>query len=110
MPSSQAIAKSVVAFSNTAGGKIMIGISDQGVIAGLETDVDVFELQDQIASIIYDTCYPNILPDIYPITIKDCLVLVVEIFRGDLLPYYLKKPGKPRAYPYPWPVDPAWAL
>ncbi|NCC75142.1 MAG: ATP-binding protein [Clostridia bacterium] len=39
MPSSQAIAKSVVAFSNTAGGKIMIGINDQGVIAGLKSDV-----------------------------------------------------------------------
>lgn len=94
MPSSQAIAKSVVAFSNTAGGKIIIGINDQGVIAGLKSDVDVFEMQDQIASIIYDSCYPNILPDIYPVTIQDCLVLVVEIFRGNLLPYYLKKHGK----------------
>ena len=91
---SQAIAKSVVAFSNTAGGKLIFGVNDQGEVIGLKQDVNIFELQDKIASIIYETCYPNILPDIYTSTINDHIVLVIEVYRGNLLPYYLKKFGK----------------
>lgn len=94
LPGSQAIAKTVIAFSNTAGGKLIIGVNDQGNVTGLKSDVDIFELQDQVASVIYDNCYPNILPDIYTTTIDNKVLLVIEVYRGNLLPYYLKKYGK----------------
>jgi len=94
LPSSQAIAKTVIAFSNTGGGKIIIGVDDQGKVIGLKPDIDIFELQDKVASIIYDNCYPNVLPDIYTTTIDDQVLLVIEVYRGNLLPYYLKKYGK----------------
>lgn len=94
LPSSQAIGKTVIAFSNTAGGKLIIGVNDQGKVTGLKPDVDIFELQDKVASIIYDNCYPNILPDIYTTTIDDKVLLVIEVYRGNLFPYYLKKYGK----------------
>ena len=94
LPNSSAIAKTVIAFSNTVGGKLIIGVNDQGEIVGLKPDVDIFELQDKLASIIYDNCYPNILPDIYTTTINDKVLLVIEVFRGNLLPYYLRNQGK----------------
>lgn len=94
LPSSNILAKTVIAFSNTGGGKLIIGISDKGEIIGLKESVDIFELQDKIASIVYETCYPNILPDIYTTTINGAVLLVIEIFRGNLLPYYLKHQGK----------------
>jgi len=94
LPGSQAIAKTVIAFSNTAGGKLIIGVNDQGNVTGLKSDVDIFELQDQVASVIYDNCYPNILPDIYTTTLDNKVLLVIEVYRGNLLPYYLKKYGK----------------
>lgn len=94
LPSNESIAKTLVAFSNTSGGKLVIGVKDSGEITGLEENVDVFELQDKIASIIYDHCYPNIIPEIYTTSVEDKVVLVVEVFRGNLLPYYLKKHGK----------------
>ncbi len=94
LPSSQAIAKTVIAFSNTAGGKLIIGVNAQGAVTGLEPDVDILELQDKVASVIYDNCYPNVLPDIYTTTIDTKMLLVIEVYRGNLLPYYLKKYGK----------------
>ena len=94
LPSNQSIAKTVISFSNTAGGKLIIGVDDQGNVTGINPEVDILDLQDRIASIIYDHCYPNVLPDIYTSTMDGKVLLVVEVYRGNLLPYYLKKQGK----------------
>jgi len=93
LPSSPALAKTVVAFSNTSGGKIVIGVKDNLKIIGLDEN-RIFELQEKITSIIYDLCYPNILPEIYTVNVEGRVVIVIEIFRGGLLPYYLKNRGK----------------
>lgn len=87
------IAKTVVAFSNTAGGKLIIGVNNQREIIGIDDNV-LFEMQDKVASIITDYCNPNILPEIYGVNIENKLVLVIEVVRGNLRPYYLKNPGK----------------
>lgn len=93
LPKNDSIAKTVVAFSNTSGGKLIVGINDQREVVGID-DKEIFELQDRIASIIFDSCYPNILPEIYILNVDGKLLLVIEIFRGNLLPYYLKSDGK----------------
>lgn len=56
--------------------------------------MDIFELQDRVASIIYDLCYPNILPEFYTINVDGKLLFIIEVYRGNLLPYYLKKEGR----------------
>ena len=93
LPSSEAIAKTVIAFSNTAGGKLLIGVNDDKEIVGIDED-KVFEYEEKISSIISDLCYPMILPEIYVQNIDGKVILVVEVFRGSLLPYYLKNRGK----------------
>ncbi|DAB31522.1 MAG TPA: ATP-dependent DNA helicase [Sulfurospirillum sp. UBA11407] len=93
LPKNDSIAKTVVAFSNTSGGKLIVGINDKREVVGID-DKEIFELQDRIASIIFDSCYPNILPEIYILNVDGKLLLVIEIFRGNLLPYYLKSDGK----------------
>lgn len=93
-PNNESIAKTVIAFSNTSGGKLIIGVDNNGEIIGLKENVDIFDLQDKIASIIYDNCYPNIIPEIYTANIDGKIIIVVEVFRGNLLPYYFKKEGK----------------
>lgn len=40
MPSADKLAKTVIAFANMAGGKIIIGVSDRGEIKGIE-DLDI---------------------------------------------------------------------
>jgi ATP-dependent DNA helicase RecG len=53
LPKNFNIAKTVIAFSNTAGGKLIIGLNDKREIVGLE-DIALFEVHDKIASIISD--------------------------------------------------------
>lgn len=93
LPKNDSIAKTVVAFSNTSGGKLIIGVNDKREVVGID-DKDIFELQDRIASHIFDSCHPNILPEIYTLNIHGKIVLVIEVSRGNLLPYYLKHYGK----------------
>jgi len=93
-PSKNQIAKTVVAFSNTAGGKIFLGIADKSrAIVGLTED-QVMSWPDLIANVIYDQCYPNIIPEISIIPIEEKNLLMIEIFPGSLKPYYLKKKGR----------------
>ena len=93
LPSNEKIAKSVIAFSNTSGGKLVIGVNNKREIVGIDED-KIFEYEEKISSIISDLCYPNILPEIYVQNIHGKVVLVIEVFRGSLLPYYLKNKGK----------------
>jgi len=48
LPSNEAIAKTVVAFSNTSGGKLIIGVNDKREIVGIDED-KVFEYEEKIA-------------------------------------------------------------
>jgi len=93
LPKNESIVKTIVSFSNTSGGKLIIGVNDNRDIVGID-DENIFELQDKISSLISDICYPNILPEIYTLNVEGKLLLVIEVFRGNLLPYYLKKDGK----------------
>ena len=86
LPQHEQIAKTAVAFANTSGGKLVIGVSDDRQVVGLPEE-DVIALQSQIGSIIFDRCHPAILPEMYTANLEGKTVLVVEVFRGNLLPY-----------------------
>lgn len=93
LPQSESIAKTIIAFSNTSGGKLVFGVNDKREIIGVKEDL-IFEIQDKIASIIADNCSPGIIPEIYNVNFDGKLVLVVEVVRGNLKPYFLKSQGK----------------
>ena len=86
--------KSVIAFANTAGGKIVIGVDDEThEVVGVEKD-DVFKIIDGITNTISDMCYPQIFPNIGVDTIDEKCVIVIEIYPGANRPYYIKSLGK----------------
>ena len=92
-PDSSKISKTAVAFSNGAGGKLIIGVNDNREIVGV-SDEDIFEFSDRISNIIYDSCYPMIIPEIYSENINGKNAVIVQIYPGNLKPYYLKRYGK----------------
>ncbi len=92
MPSNLSIVKTVIAFSNTSGGKVILGVSDERNIVGVTEDI--FELQDKISSLIYESCYPAILPHMYTKNIEGKILLVIDVNKGSLVPYYIKAEGK----------------
>lgn len=74
--------KSVIAFANTAGGKIVIGIDDEThEIVGVEKD-GVFKIIDNITNTISDMCCPQIFPNIGVNTIDGKSVIVINIYPG----------------------------
>ena len=76
--------KTIVAFANTQGGKLIVGV---------ENDV-LFQLMDGIANAVSDSCVPQIIPDIEPQTVEGKTVIVVSVEAGKNRPYYLKSKGK----------------
>ena len=93
LPSSKEWVKSLISFANSAGGKLLIGVSDNRELIGLQ-NADLFDLMDKISSIMHDLVAPTLLPNIYIENINGIEILVLEVKRGALLPYYLKKQGK----------------
>lgn len=86
--------KSVVAFANCSGGKILFGIEDDTCeVVGID-DEDVFKTMDAITNAISDSCEPAIYPDISLQTIEEKTIIVVEISAGRQRPYYIKSMGK----------------
>ena len=86
--------KSVVAFANGTGGKIIFGVADRTrEVVGLGED-DVFKEMDAIANAVSDSCEPAIIPDITAQTIDGKTVIVVEVSEGRQRPYYIKALGK----------------
>ena len=82
--------KTVVAFANENGGKIVFGVKDNREIVGVENE---FEVMDGIINAISDSCYPKIVPDISLHTLENKTVILVEIEGGKKKPYYLKSKG-----------------
>lgn len=93
LPSISNVAKTIVAFSNGAGGKLIIGVKNDGEILGV-SDYDIIDLPDRISNIMYDACYPAIIPEIYTENINGKNIMVVKIYPGNLKPYYIKREGK----------------
>ena len=86
--------KDIIAFSNTSGGKVILGIEDEtGDVIGIG-DQNPFKLSDKISNMIDDSCVPQIYTDITPRSIGDKTILEIEVFPGRQRPYYLKSKGK----------------
>ena len=86
--------KSVVAFANGTGGKIIFGIDDKTrEVVGFDKE-DVFKKMDAIANAVSDSCEPAIIPDITLQTVDGKTVIVVEVSEGRQRPYYIKALGR----------------
>jgi predicted HTH transcriptional regulator len=92
---SKKIARTFSAFANTDGGRLLIGVRDNGSIAGVRTDEE-FYMIDAAAKLF---CKPEI-----PVVIKQHIaegktILEVEVTKGNKRPYQAKgEDGKWRAY------------
>lgn len=85
--------KTVVAFSNGEGGRIVFGVDDvTREVVGIPKDI-VFSEIDAITAAISDSCEPVVIPDVYLQTIDDKTIIIAEISAGKQRPYYIKSLG-----------------
>lgn len=85
--------KTVVAFANGSGGRIVFGIDDKTLkVVGMDPE-KIFKTMDAITNAISDACEPRIKPEVTLQTIEDKTIIVVEILPGAMRPYYIKSKG-----------------
>lgn len=94
LPPAGELAKTVIAFSNDAGGELFLGIKDKPRQVVGVPDEALLAMEEKIANIIADRCYPVILPEITFLNLDGLTVIRGKVFRGSQAPYYLKNKGK----------------
>ena len=83
--------RTVVAFANTAGGTILIGVEDKTVhVRGVGKPL---ALEERVASLISDSISPRILPDLELLTYRDTQVLAVNVYPSAVRPHFLIRSG-----------------
>ncbi len=87
------IMKTVVAFANSAGGTIIIGVKDKTkVLVGLP---DILYEEERLANAITDSIFPLLTPDIDIQSIRGKELLIIHV-PHSVGPYYLKSEGPER--------------
>ena len=85
--------KTVSAFANGKGGKIVFGIEDETLrVIGVPKE-KLFVYMDSITNAIAENCSPSIVPNIFFQAIGQKTVIVLEIQSGQNKPYFVRREG-----------------
>ena len=81
------IAETVCAFSNTAGGKILVGVSNSGKVIGVAIGRSTIE---RIVNHVYNCVDPKPIFDVKVDSIENKVVLILTVEEGPNKPYFFK--------------------
>ena len=86
------IKKEIIAFANSAGGTLYVGVADNGSVVGIDNPDTVTQ---QISNMVRDSIKPDVTMFIRYDTkvVNGKQIVAVEIQRGTERPYYLAKKG-----------------
>lgn len=83
--------KTLVAFANTAGGTLLVGVEDRtGHVRGIDNPLD---LEERLANLISDRITPRLLPEIEILPWRQMQVLAVQVHPSPSRPHFLKREG-----------------
>lgn len=89
------IAKTVSAFANTDGGRLLVGVRDNGSIAGIRSEEEIFMIEAAAES----ECHPKALCEMEVVRAKGKNVLIANILKSPSPPVRCKDDdGKLKAY------------
>jgi len=86
------IKKEIIAFANCEGGKLYIGVQDDGTVSGLD-DPDGVSLQ--VSNMVRDAIKPDLTMFLHyeTLTVDGKEIVAVDIQQGTERPYYIAKKG-----------------
>lgn len=91
LSSPKGLLKTLIAFANTAGGKVIIGVDDKTrQPLGVDSPLDE---EERLGNLIADSILPRLIPSIEMITIDNKTLLIVEVFLSNSRPHYLRSEG-----------------
>lgn len=85
------ILKTLVAFANTAGGTVVIGVEDGS--KNVRGVTDVLASEEKLASLISDSICPHLVPDIEVVPWRNLNVLAVQVYPSNTRPHYMQRLG-----------------
>lgn len=92
LSSPQGFLRTVVAFANTAGGAVIIGVADRTrAVRGVG---DPLALEERAAGLISDSIQPRLLPDLEVIGFRDRQLLAVRVYPSPSRPHFVKRTGR----------------
>ena len=83
---SRKIARTLTAFANSDGGKLLIGVRDNGSIAGIRSDEELY----MVETAVHLYCRPEIKYAIKRHIFNGKTILEIETFQGENRPYQAK--------------------
>lgn len=85
------LAKEIVAFSNTNGGDIFLGIDDDGTVSGIS---NTKKAEEKVINICRNNIVPSVVPEIICFTHQGYTVMRIRTDRGIFKPYKVKTTSK----------------
>ena len=82
--------KTLVAFANTAGGRLIVGVADDHQVLGVSHPLDE---EERLCSLIADGIAPRLVPNVEMITVDGKTLLMVDVFGSGSRPHWLKAEG-----------------
>ena len=91
LSSPDGVLKSLVAFANTAGGTLLVGVEDR--TRNVRGVSDALDVEERIANIVSDSIAPRLLPEIEILPWRRTQVIAIQIHPSAGRPHYLKREG-----------------
>lgn len=85
------VLRTLVAFANTAGGKLLIGVEDgSATVCGVS---DPLAQEERLANLIADAIAPRLLPDMEIVPWRQTQIIAVTVFPSPNRPHHLCREG-----------------
>lgn len=86
--------RTLVAFANSAGGRLVVGVEDRTRnVLGVERPLD---MEERVANLVADSIEPRLLPEIEILPWGNTYLLVIEVHPSPLRPHHLRADGQER--------------
>ena len=91
LSSPDGVLRSIVAFANTAGGTLLLGVEDKTRhVRGVQNPL---AMEERLANVISDSVLPRLVPELEILPWRRTHVLAVQVYPSPSRPHYLKRAG-----------------
>lgn len=86
------IIRTIIAFANTSGGVILIGVEDKDkTVFGVSNPLDI---EEKLVNLISDTISPRLIPSIEIVSWRNKQIIAIEVFPSPIRPHFKTSLGE----------------
>ncbi|MDR2626334.1 MAG: putative DNA binding domain-containing protein [Zoogloeaceae bacterium] len=93
LSSSTRILKTLVAFANSAGGALVMGVDDKRFVVGV---ADPILEENRLTNLVLNGIFPHLLPEIEIMTVAGKSLLIARVYPSTRRPHFVREEGPER--------------